>query len=160
VNALPIAILRGHWRGWAAEISASMRPAYALAAVVPFDGAAGPSPRRDSPEGRPASRARYRSSTAKIACGCAITSCRTQFSTDVLQYSLYRLVPTVVRLRRFEAPCRFPYCQTTSSTQESDGGLQRNRIHVATLPTKMRCRHGLYCLIVDQFPHRHPTPLR
>ena len=25
MNALPIAILRGHWRGWAAEISVSMR---------------------------------------------------------------------------------------------------------------------------------------
>lgn len=99
MNALPIALLRGRWRSWAAAISASMRAGVGTCRggsircggrSIAATGFAGRTPRFTASDS---------SSTAKIACGCAITSGRTQFAADVSQYSLEQRVPTVLPLR-------------------------------------------------------------
>ena len=56
----------------------------------------------------------FRNVSTKVACACAITPCRTQFSVKLQQHCLVQPVSTCLRLSRNEPPDRFPCCPRTT----------------------------------------------
>ena len=76
--------------------------------------------------------------TSKVTCTYAITSFRTQVSTERGQDYLVKFLATCFYLSYDQAAYRFPYCPKNTGPSAPQSAVRHSHILFAPLPTNMR----------------------